>query len=114
MAFKFNPITGTLDLVGSGDAVASNNFSYISIENSEDVTVPLGQQMIVDGHVRVTGHLRVLGQLVNISQRQKEQFAYRKINAEEVVVVEYDRILFYKNHIMVNGHLRVLGELLEA
>jgi hypothetical protein len=113
MGFKFNPITGNLDLVGSG-STSAENFSYTLVEENSTKTIPTGQQMLVDGHVRVLGHLLVSGELVNIGARDKEQFFYSKISEDKVVTVEQDRLLFYKQNISVNGHLRVLGDLLEV
>lgn len=44
MAYKFNPFTGTLDIVTDSSEV-SDNFSYDYL--AQDLTIPLNQQMIV-------------------------------------------------------------------
>lgn len=110
MSFKFNPLTGKLDLVGSGSG--ADNFSYNLIPDGSVVTIPENQQMLVDGHVTVLGHMLVSGELVDISGRQKEQFFYDLI--DDVVVVEANRLLLYKQHVTVTGHLRVLGRFTEV
>jgi hypothetical protein len=54
MSFKFNPITGQLDLV---NASAPENFSYKKILVGESKAVPLNQQMLFDGDLLVQGDL---------------------------------------------------------
>ena len=110
MSFKFNPITGKLDLVNSSSQIA-DNFSYLIIEDGESIEIPQTQQMIVDGHVRVLGHLLVSGELVDISARTPETFMYDVVETDQVVVVRNNRLLLYKDHITINGHLRVLGRM---
>lgn len=66
MAFKFNPITGQLDLVGSGGSSSPDNFSYETVALGVVVTVPQYQQMIVDGPITVEGSLIVIGKVVLI------------------------------------------------
>lgn len=110
MSIKFNPFTGNFDFVGNGTGSTSpENFSYKEIASGETVEIPVRQQMLVDGHVRVLGHLSVNGELIDVSNRGSEKFFYTKVNADETVVVEADRLLLYKNHLTVDGHLRVLG-----
>jgi len=92
----------------------AGNFSFKQVLADEVVEIRARQQMLVDGHVSVLGHMRVLGEIVDVSQRTKEQFFYKKIQLDQVVVVEQDRLLYYRQNLMVYGHLRVLGEVVEA
>jgi hypothetical protein len=94
-----------------GSGIGQDNFSYFLVEDGKTVVIPFGQQMVLDGHLTVRGHLSVRGEIVNVSNRTKEQFFYRKIAEDDVVTVEKDRLLLYKDNITVCGHLRVIGEL---
>lgn len=96
---------------GGNGQTGTTGFSFKEIKETEIVTIPQGQQMLVDGHVKVLGHLQVLGEVVNISQRQKEKFFFDLIEQGQVEVIEPNRFLGYKDHIRVNGHLRVNGRL---
>lgn len=67
MAFKFNPFTGTLDLVGSGGSSPSaDNFSYNVVASLTTVTIPTNQQMVVVGPISIDGVLNVDGNLALI------------------------------------------------
>ena len=66
MAFKFNPLTGQFDLVGSGTS-SPENFSYELIATGVTVTIPLYQQMIVHELLVIEGTLVVDGTLVNFN-----------------------------------------------
>lgn len=95
-----------------GNGGGGSGGSYTEIGENQTVVIPVGQQMIVDGHISVLGHLSVLGSLVDISARQPEQFFYTRI--DDVVVVYADRYLAYKSgNLLVDGHLRVVGDLWE-
>jgi len=111
--FKFNVFTGTFDIVNKNQA-ATQQFSFKKIEESEVVTVPTNQQMLVDGHTTVLGHLTIVGQLVDISNRKSEKYFYDKIIENEVVEVEQNRLLEYNQHLTVLGHLRVNGRLVDT
>lgn len=113
MGFKFNPLTGKLDLVGDDGAAstAEPNFSFKKIDSGDELEIKENQQMLVDGHITVLGHLLVSGELVDISNRMPEKFFYTKIETDDVVEIAQNRLLLYKNHITIEGHLRVLGEL---
>lgn len=66
MAFKLNPISGQLDLVGTGGSSSPDNFSYEIIVAAATVTIPLYQQMIVHGNIQIDGVLVADGPLVVI------------------------------------------------
>lgn len=66
MAFRFNPITGQLDIVGASTG-SSDNFSYETVPIGDTVTIPINQQMIVNGVEIVEGTLIVIGSLVVFS-----------------------------------------------
>jgi hypothetical protein len=65
MAFKLNPLTGQLDLVGSATP-APENFSYETVALGVTVTIPIYQQMIVQGAITIIGTLVINGTLVII------------------------------------------------
>jgi len=113
--YKFNPFTGTFDIVGTGGSgPGSQNFSYKEVGPLEDILIPEGQQMLVDGEMRVLGHLTVRGQVVDISDRGPEQFFYDLIPEGDVVMVEANRLLMFNGSLTVRGHLRVNGRLVEV
>jgi len=60
MSFAFNPFTGTFDIV-NGD-----NFSYNKILASTTLIIPLNQQMIVHGRLKIEGRLIIKGRLTII------------------------------------------------
>ncbi len=47
MSLKFNPFTGTLDFTGSVAIDGAVNFSYEELISTDEVTVPVRQQMLV-------------------------------------------------------------------
>ena len=55
MGFKFNPFTGTLDVV-----YTTKNFSCKVIVNGQTVTIPNNQQMVLVGSLTLEGS----GQLI--------------------------------------------------
>lgn len=116
MGFKFNPVTGELDLVNKTSTTTSGdqNFSYKLINTGETIVVPEGQQMLVDEHVTVLGHLTVRGEIVDISARAQEHFFYDLIDDSTVVDVIENRLLMFKGHLTVDGVLRVKGRLAEV
>jgi phage baseplate assembly protein gpV len=92
----------------------STNFSYLTVGVSENITIPAGQQMLVNGHVTVLGHLTVDGDLIDISNRKPEAFFYDVITVDQCVKVSTNRLLLYKDHLTVLGHIRVQGRLAAA
>lgn len=116
MSIKFNPFTSNFDFIGDGDGSAATpqNFSYTLIDSGDEIEVPYGQQMIVDGHVRVLGHLLISGDVIDISNRQVEKFFYDRIPSNDTVTVYENRLLMFKNHMVVDGHIRVSGRLAEV
>lgn len=106
--YRLNLLTGKFDLI------TLDNHSYTLIPFGKTGRVRQNQQMLVNGHVTVLGHLTVNGELIDISNRQSEQFFYDLIPINDVVVVETNRLLLYKDHITVLGHLRVNGRLASA
>ena len=60
MSYKFNALTGKLDLVSVDPA----NFSFNYVEASATITVPQYQQMLVCNSITVDGILDVEGEVV--------------------------------------------------
>ena len=63
MSFKFNPLTGKLDLV------ENDNFSHSTIALGVTKTIPENQQMIVYNAVNVDGSLTIDGELVILDDK---------------------------------------------
>lgn len=66
MSFKFNPFTGTLDLVSSSVGSSTNNFSYNYIIINTTLIIPIYQQMVVAESLDIVGDIDLLGDLVII------------------------------------------------
>lgn len=66
MGFKFNPLTGQLDLVGSGGTTSPQNFSYSTIVTGSTVIVPQYQQMLYVGPITVDGTLVIDGDIIEV------------------------------------------------
>ena len=67
MGFKFNPLTGQLDLVGTSTGSASpDNFSYSYIAGSTTVTIPENQQMLYVGPITIDGTLVINGTAIEV------------------------------------------------
>ncbi len=62
MAYKFNPFTGTLDIVGTGGSSSADNFSYDEVHTP--ITIPEYQQMAVFGSIIIEDELIIEGTLV--------------------------------------------------
>jgi len=109
MSYKFNVFTGKLDLVGG----ASNNFSFIRVAPSTTVIVPVGQQMLFSGPLRVDGSLRVLGEIREVTPQESFD-GWRVIGVEKTVVIPQNRQQLFTSGMRVLGILRVRGELKEV
>ena len=67
MAFKFNPITGNLDLVGGSSSSGSssdNHSGYYEIISSNVVEITLYKQSVSFGTLTLEGELQIDGQLI--------------------------------------------------
>lgn len=66
MPFKFNPLTGNLDLVGSGGSSSStdNQSGYYEIPVSQTATIEEYKQSVTFGDLLLEGELRIDGMLV--------------------------------------------------
>jgi hypothetical protein len=98
----------------AGDLINDPLFSYLRIEEGEEITIPANQQMLVSGHIYVGGHLSVSGTMLDILARQPEQHGYAEVAEPNTVVVWLGRQLIYHSVFPVRGHLRVVGELVPA
>lgn len=68
MPYKFNPFTGTLDLVNTTGAIIASilHFSFKRIIASSTVTILTNEQMIVVDEIEVLGQLNIDGELALI------------------------------------------------
>lgn len=79
--FKLNPLTGFFDIVSSGGSgPATDSFSYEYVSGS--TTIPVEQQMCVDGAVMVSGLLDVQGSLAVVSDDQGFGFPETILSSE--------------------------------
>lgn len=113
MAFKFNPLTGKLDLVDASSATASpDNFSYIDIGAGETVTVPAGQQMLHDGDINVDGVLDVDGEVQEIVDYSDWSFSWYEIPLAKSIKIPVSRALLFVDTLEINGTLTIEGMLI--
>jgi hypothetical protein len=114
MSFKFNPITGSLDLVGSGGSVpgSGTSFSYQTILAGTTVTIPENQAMIYPNNISILGDLITRGDLIENYDDSQDEWPRSKIEEGETVVINPKRVMFYRN-LNVAGNLRILGDLME-
>lgn len=114
MAFKFNPLTGQLDIDNDSGASSSvDNFSYNLIDTGQTITIPDGQQMLYAGDIRILGDLRTLGDLREVDRPNQDAFGLGTVAVGEVVTVPVNKILFVRN-LRILGDLRVLGDIAEV
>jgi len=114
MSFKLNPLTGALDLVGKGgDVTLDQGFSYVSIPTGQTVTIPLNQQMLYKGDIRVVGDFIVRGESRQVPDAPLP-FAWNTIGTAEAVTVPANRDLLFAKNLRVLGYLRVLGNLMQV
>lgn len=111
MSFKFNPFTGNFDLVGHGGGGTSpDNFSYLLVDSGQEVVIPLGQQMLFKGDIRVLGDLIVRGELTELIDINQHQVS--RVRLGDVHLVPIDCVMFFRQ-LKVEGDLRVQGDLVE-
>jgi len=110
MAFKFNPLTGQLDIVGAG-STSPDNFSYTLISSGASLEVPSGQLMIFTQDLMVEGNLIVSGDILDLDQKTFD--FWTNIPDTESVIVDPNRLMLFRSPFVVSGNIRVLGDLLE-
>ncbi|MFO0447767.1 MAG: hypothetical protein ACK52I_03595 [Pseudomonadota bacterium] len=115
MSFKFNPLTGNLDLVGKGDTITgADNFSYTEIDAGQLVTVPAGQEMVHSIDLMVRGDLLVQGNTYHIPDASQAGFFWTLITVNNAVRVPLNRLMLYVSPLRVDGLLMVEGLLKEV
>lgn len=110
MAFKFNPFTGTLDVVDPNDP----NFSYLKVSEGESVLVPANQQMLFDGIITVDGTLEVDGEVNQIVDYTFWAYSWNKIPADVSLLVPVHRDMLVEQGLQVEGRLTVDGRVVEV
>jgi hypothetical protein len=116
MAFKFNPITGQLDLVNDITSVeTADNFSYTEIESGDTVVIPEGQEMVHAQDLMVRGDLIVRGSTFQIiDETASTGLGWTRIPENRNVIVPINRVLFYFSPFVVEGNLMISGTLKEV
>lgn len=116
MSFKFNPLTGNLDLVGDGGSgsASPDNFSYTTIAEGELVTIPDGQEMVHSLDLMVRGDLMVQGNTFQIVDASDQGFFWTTIPVNTSVRVPVNRLMLYVSPLHVDGNLMVNGLLKEV
>lgn len=110
MAFKFNPFTGTLDIVEPNDP----KFSYLAILTGESVLIPVGQQMLFDGHLLIDGTLEVDGEVNQIVDYTFWAYSWNLIPADVSLLVPVNRDMLVEQGLRVEGRLTIDGRLVEV
>lgn len=111
MGFKFNPLTGQLDLVNDTEGGA-RRFEVLKVEEGESITLPETDQMSFAQDIIVDGNLMIEGVVTQLSDIKLESF-YTTILQTEVVRVLSNRLLLYSesDNLIVDGVLMVDGSL---
>jgi hypothetical protein len=113
MPLKLNPVTGALDLVNADQAAAPPNFSYVTVETGETIEVPEGQQMIVDGPIKVDGALMVSGSVSELVDYSQWSFSWNRIESNRTIRVPSSRDMIVMPGLKVDGTLAIDGRLIE-
>ena len=73
MGFKFNPFTGSFDVVVNGSngntlprPNGEENFSFNYVESGMTLTIPIYQQMIIMGDIDIHGDVDLVGEIVQL------------------------------------------------
>lgn len=106
MSFKFNPTTGKLDLVGSSGA--GQNFSHKKIDNGLTVVIPVNQQMIIDGGIKIHGQLTIGGSLKMLPDKQSE-LSVKNINRQLIIPLNEQMVI--KGKIKIRARIFIRGSL---
>jgi hypothetical protein len=114
MAFKFNPFTGTLDLVGGEADVSPDNFSYLLVATGSTVTIPTGQQMVFDGQLVVDGVLEVDGTISQLVNYTFWAYSWNKIAQDVALYVPILRDMLVVSGLTIDGVLTIDGRLIEV
>jgi len=110
MSIKINPIGRPFDFTGKGGTSSSpENFSYTKVPFGKIVTIPLNQQMLFKGILRVEGLLINRGQAISITDDHQQMGQWNPIPAGEIVLVPENRVMFYKFILINRGVLRNQG-----
>lgn len=114
MAFKFNPLTGQLDIAGTTQGVASpDNFSFTEIVFGVKKTIPPHQQMLIASPLTIDGFLTIDGSLVEIVE-DRISYPAEFIPPQDNVLIPYGQVMpFFTQTFEVDGTLIVDGHLLE-
>ena len=110
MAFKFNPFTGTLDVVEPNDP----NFSYTKINTGDSVTIPEGQEMVFEQAVVVDGTLTIDGAITQLVNYTYWAYSWNRIASDVSLLIPQFRDMLVVPGLTVDGSLAVDGRLIEV
>lgn len=114
MSFRFNPITGKLDLVNAASAASADNFSYVNVPDGSTVTVPSGQQMLFDAELTIDGELVLDGEASAIVNYTEWAFGWNLIPADVSLFVASMRDFLFTDSITIDGHVTLDGRMVEV
>jgi len=115
MAFKFNPFTGQLDLVGSGDTITgADNFSYVLVESGTPIAVPAGQEMLHEAPIVVDGELTVDGATSQVVDYSLWSFGWNTIPSAVTLAVRQTRDFLFVSPLTIDGSILVDGRMIEV
>jgi hypothetical protein len=114
MSFKFNPLTGQLDIAGKGSVInKADNFSLKIILSGSKKTIPATQQMLLNGTIEIDGDLVIDGSLVEISD-EVGPLPHELVPPHQNVLIQRFQVLpFFTAPFLVDGNLTIDGHLLE-
>lgn len=110
MSFKFNPLTGELDLVGSGGD-AERRFDIYKLPTGESLEIPENDQAFYSLPPIIEGDLMVSGYLLPVGSAEREEYFFTKIEQDKTIRVKKNRLLLYVQSLLVEGNLLVEGDL---
>jgi hypothetical protein len=108
MSFKFNPLTGELDISEGGE----KNFSLKEI-NQEEI-VPDGQQMLFSGDIEINETLELSGVIEQIVDYSDWSFGWNNIPLLKNIKIPVNRDLLFYATMEINGTVTVDGRLIEV
>jgi hypothetical protein len=114
--FDFNPITGRLDLVGTGGTSTGgpDNFSYKTIETGTTVNIPETQEMVHDSDIVIDGTLELDGTTSQLVDYSMWSFGWNTIPSTVALRVKEERDFLFVSPLTVDGILALDGRLIEV
>jgi hypothetical protein len=108
MTFKFNPITGNLDL----DTKEPDNYSKKEINEAQEI--PENQLMLYSGDIYINEALELNGEIEEIVDYSDWSFGWNNIPLLKCIRIPSTRDLLFCAFLEINGTLSIEGRLIEV